>query len=136
MRTIELLDTFEILLFADESEGVIGDLRHAERRRDGSTWYTPVGHFSACYDLAEPEQPARWRVEAFFRSDIVWNAVTGSVHVDPGASGDLPHFPEELPEELANVLVRETVCTKPLLLNVWLGWNTHYVALGQVSDED
>ena len=134
MRTLPLSQFFHVDLFTDEPKGVIGDIYHLVRNKSGGSVRTPVGHFTAIPEPALPEQPARWRVEAYFRSDLRYNPANHFVLVDPRARA--PHYPPELPELLADLLLRETVCTEPMLVNIWEGRNTSFVTRGQVADED
>jgi len=136
MRVLPLQNSFELVIFANEPDGVVGDIRYV-RSADGDVRvYTPVGHFMACQDPAEPEQPKRWRVEAFFRNDIVYDARSRTVEVVQTPSDRAQHFPKDLPRLIADTLIRETVCTEPLLLNVWEGRGTTYVARGAVLDDE
>ena len=135
MRTIPILPNYELVVLADEPDGVIGDIRHAAARY-GALVYTPIAHFSAIPDKAQPEQPARWRVELFLRNDVTYDQSTGGIKVDPDANPWAVHYNPDLPQALADVLLKETVCTKPLLVNIWEGRMTDYVARGQIFDED
>ena len=134
MRTLSLSQFSHIDLFADEPEGVIGDIYHLVRNKSGGSARTPVGHFAAIPEPALPEQPARSRVEACFRADLRYNPANHFVLVDSLAGA--PHYPPELPDLLADLLLRETACTEPMLVNIWEGRNTSFVTRGQVSDEE
>jgi len=136
MRIIPLLRCYELLLFADEADGVVGDLRHVARLSGGGAVYTPVGHFSAIHDPAEPEQPARWRVEAFLRTDIIHDPATNRTVVAMDAKARAIHYDPDLPRAIADALLSESVCTEPLLLKIWEGRMTDYVARGRIFDEN
>ena len=135
MRIIPLLRCYELLLFADEADGVVGDIRHVARLSGGGAVYTPVGHFSAIHDPAEPEQPARWRVEAFLRTDIIHDPATSRTIVAVDAEIRATHYDPDLPRAIADALLSETVCTEPLLLKIWEGRMTDYVARGRIFNE-
>src|SRR6266550_384863 len=102
MRIIPLLRCYELVLFADEADGVVGDIRHVARLSGGGAVYTPVGHFSAIPDEAEPEQPARWRVEAFLRTDIIHDPATSRTIVAMDAEIRATHYDPDLPRAIAD----------------------------------
>ena len=119
MRTAELLDSYAILLYADGPDAVVAELRHVKRTDSGGRVETPVGHFAAARVPVEPEAAAHWRVDLNLRSDVARSLVDS-----------------RLPAAIADWLLIETACTKPLLLNVHEGRNTIFVKRGTIFDDD
>jgi hypothetical protein len=119
MRTAELLGSYAILLFAEGPDAVVAELRHVAPMGNGGRVETPVGHLAAARAPAEPEAAAHWRVDLNLRTDVAANLLN-----------------PRLAEAMADWLLAETACTKPLLLNVHMGRNTSFVQRGEIWDDE
>ncbi len=135
MPTLKLCGAFEVVIRADHSDCVIGEILHVVRLNGGSNT-TPIGHFSASPRPALPEEAAHWRADVQLRDDIRYNRATDRASVDPNVlSAPGAHYPTELPERLAAQLLGFTSCTEPFLLYVHEGRNTSLVQRGTIWDE-
>jgi len=133
--SLDVRGPFEVLLLADQSGAVIGDI-HYVCRSGSALILTPIGHFAATPRPGLPEEAAHWKVDLYFRLDIRHNAGTGTLTVDPKAtSKDSAALLDPLPDALADALLASTACSSPLLLNVYRGHNMSFVQRGTICDE-
>ena len=146
MRTQLLLNQYKVYWMLESEQACVGYIHHVHFNEHGGSLEVPVGFFCTYFRQGEDYRKTHWAVELFLSSDVRFDAgKRRTTYVGRFASGDvqqagkksrLPYYDARLPEELAKLILAETSCAEPLLMQVYEGVNTSFVKIGETFIDD
>jgi hypothetical protein len=146
MRTQLLLEQYKVYWMLESEQACVGHVHHVHLNDHGGSLEIPVGFFCTYFKQGEDYRRAHWAVELFLSSDVRFDAEKRTTtYVGRFASNELqrigkksklPYHDARLPKSLAQIILSETSCTEPLLMQIYEGVNSSFIEMGETFIDD
>ena len=133
MRTLTVLDDYEIRIGVESANAVVGEVVHFRTTPGGQTYYIEVGTLSVRPDPGDNDAfRPHWKVRMFLEDTYEYdpdNKVTVSPRLMERlhwqrlgiavTTGPLPKYHPDLPDAVVRTLIGAGLCAKPVWAQVY-----------------
>ncbi|HKY29481.1 MAG TPA: hypothetical protein VJM12_16200 [Pyrinomonadaceae bacterium] len=153
MREFDVLGEYAIYFDYESVAAIVGHIHHVKRNEAGTQLQVPVARFAAYLSPGDDVLRTHWAIDLFLRSDVRYDPTTRETTVvanperQAGSNrallralerirdSNLQFCHSDLPKELAQVLLRESNCSEPALINIHHSYNDSFFTYGVLHDE-
>lgn len=153
MREFEVLGEYAIYFDYESVAAIVGHIHHVKREA-GTQLHVQVARFAGYISPGYDPWRTHWAIDLFINANVRYDptaretTVVANPESQAGSNramlrrlerirdSNLHHCHSELPKELAQVLLRESNCSEPALINIHHAYNDSFLMYGEVFDDE